>query len=261
MKEDENNWDALAEKQLASIKRDMRVSLEDAAVRATHKVMAELGEEHMKEEWLLPGAFVPVDVETTAALVAEIKRLIDVVGGMALARLTGRTFAEVHPPNLSATCDCEHWQSCVECHPTAHPQERYTTDAMQVRQAVAKALALPAQPAQPAAQAEPTLEMQEATLDEMHARGNAVMYEDLEPDGTKCLITSAELARKYHDKINVPIYIQATGVEQLNEADELLKALRLDPNTYRTDGGWLNIPKICAAIKNPHDYPHTGEMK
>ena len=29
----------------------------------------------MKQEWLLQGAIVPVDVETTAALVAEIKRL------------------------------------------------------------------------------------------------------------------------------------------------------------------------------------------
>ena len=38
----------------------------------------------MKEEWLMPGAVVPVDAETTAALVAEIKRLIWVVGGMAL---------------------------------------------------------------------------------------------------------------------------------------------------------------------------------
>lgn len=38
----------------------------------------------MKEEWLMPGAVVPVDVETTAALVAEIKRLIGVVGSMAL---------------------------------------------------------------------------------------------------------------------------------------------------------------------------------
>jgi hypothetical protein len=36
----------------------------------------------MKEEWLFPGAMVPVDMETTAALVAEIKRLIDVVGGL-----------------------------------------------------------------------------------------------------------------------------------------------------------------------------------
>ena len=40
----------------------------------------------MKEEWLFRGALVPVDVETTAALAAEIKRLIDVVGGMALAQ-------------------------------------------------------------------------------------------------------------------------------------------------------------------------------
>ena len=38
----------------------------------------------MKEEWLMPGAVVPVDAETTAALVAEIKRLIGVVGDMAL---------------------------------------------------------------------------------------------------------------------------------------------------------------------------------
>jgi hypothetical protein len=38
----------------------------------------------MKEEWLFPGAAVPVDVETTAALVAEIKRLVDVVGGLIL---------------------------------------------------------------------------------------------------------------------------------------------------------------------------------
>jgi hypothetical protein len=41
----------------------------------------------MKEEWLFRGAIVPIDAATTAALVAEIKRLIDVVGGMALAPL------------------------------------------------------------------------------------------------------------------------------------------------------------------------------
>jgi hypothetical protein len=37
----EDDYDALSQKHLASIKRDMRISLEDAAVRATHKVMAE----------------------------------------------------------------------------------------------------------------------------------------------------------------------------------------------------------------------------
>jgi len=40
----------------------------------------------MKEEWLFPNTFVPVDVETTSALIVEIKRLIDVVGGMALTQ-------------------------------------------------------------------------------------------------------------------------------------------------------------------------------
>jgi hypothetical protein len=54
----------------------------------------------MKEAWLFQGAVVPVDTETTQALVAEIKRLIDVVGGMALAQrtwvgLTDEEIAEV----------------------------------------------------------------------------------------------------------------------------------------------------------------------
>jgi len=35
------DWDALAEKQLASIKRDMKIIVEAAAGRAAHKVMAE----------------------------------------------------------------------------------------------------------------------------------------------------------------------------------------------------------------------------
>jgi len=38
----EEDWGALAEKQLASIKRDTQASFEDAMVRATHKVMTEL---------------------------------------------------------------------------------------------------------------------------------------------------------------------------------------------------------------------------
>jgi hypothetical protein len=46
----------------------------------------------MNEEWLFPNAVVPVDAETTAALVVEIHRLIDVVGGMALAQPPQRTW-------------------------------------------------------------------------------------------------------------------------------------------------------------------------
>ena len=54
----------------------------------------------MKEEWLFPGAMVPVDVETTAALVTEIKRLIDVVGGMALAQQEPVAWMEMVVANL-----------------------------------------------------------------------------------------------------------------------------------------------------------------
>ena len=45
----DEDYDALSQKQLASIKRDMRISLEDAAVRATHKVMAEFDREALAQ--------------------------------------------------------------------------------------------------------------------------------------------------------------------------------------------------------------------
>jgi len=40
----QEDWDALAEKQLASIKRDTKATTEDAVVRATHKVMTEFND-------------------------------------------------------------------------------------------------------------------------------------------------------------------------------------------------------------------------
>jgi hypothetical protein len=40
----EEDWGALAEKHLASIKRDMKISLENAVVRAAHKVMTEFND-------------------------------------------------------------------------------------------------------------------------------------------------------------------------------------------------------------------------
>lgn len=40
-----------------------------------------------------------------------------------------------------------------------------------------------------------------------------------------------------------------------NEADELLRNLGLDPDTYRTDGGYINHLKVKAAIRNPEGYP------
>jgi hypothetical protein len=62
----EPDHDALSQKQLASLKRDTRISLEDAAVRATHKVMAELGEEAMKDDKLKPRT-----VLTSAGYIAD----------------------------------------------------------------------------------------------------------------------------------------------------------------------------------------------
>jgi len=38
----EEDWDVIAEKQLASIKRDTQASFEDAMVRATHQLMVEV---------------------------------------------------------------------------------------------------------------------------------------------------------------------------------------------------------------------------
>ena len=69
----------------------------------------------MKEEWLFSGAVVPVDVETTSALVAEIKRLIDVVGGMALSRRlwVGLTDEEIAQGNKESWVTEQAWQSAV----------------------------------------------------------------------------------------------------------------------------------------------------
>ena len=65
------------------------------------------------ERWLKTGACVPIDIETTAALVVEIHRLIDVVGGMALAQPEQEPVAHwsdcaVHsePAYPKGECDC-----------------------------------------------------------------------------------------------------------------------------------------------------------
>ena len=71
----------------------------------------------MKEEWLFPNAVVPVDAETTAALVAEIHRLIDVVGGMALAQperpWVGLTDEDIEQGCKESWVTEQAWQSAV----------------------------------------------------------------------------------------------------------------------------------------------------
>jgi hypothetical protein len=67
----------------------------------------------MKEEWLFRGALVPIDAATTAALVTEIKRLIDVVGGMALAQ----TYTEYDRGFSNG------WNKCEERQALAQPEQ------------------------------------------------------------------------------------------------------------------------------------------
>jgi hypothetical protein len=65
---------------------------------------------------------------------AELTEAIDLAGHWSIAaqeaqhqarelraQLDGRkSFGQLHPANPAAKCKCEHWQSCAECHPTAH---------------------------------------------------------------------------------------------------------------------------------------------
>jgi len=54
----------------------------------------------MKEEWLSPGAVVPVDAETTAALVAEIKRMV--------MEACAEREATLERNNLTWVANCQH---------------------------------------------------------------------------------------------------------------------------------------------------------
>ena len=49
--------------------------------------------------------------------------------------------------------------------------------------------------------------------------------------------------------------------QECRDADELLELLRLDPERYRTEGGYINIPKVRAALANPDDYPMMPNLK
>ena len=48
---------------------------------------------------------------------------------------------------------------------------------------------------------------------------------------------------------------QAAFDQEVRDADELLRLLNLPPDCYRTDGGYINLPKVKAAVREPWDYP------
>ena len=76
----------------------------------------------MKEAWLMSGAVVPVDVETTSALLAEIKRLIDMVGGLVLAQPEQEPVAWISKHGVVYPLDAKD-----EVHPINDLQPLYTT--------------------------------------------------------------------------------------------------------------------------------------
>jgi hypothetical protein len=66
------------------------------------------------------------EVESSCNATRDTDRAIDKLRALLDAPcepdLRVKSFAEEHPVNPSAKCKCEHWQSCKECHPTAHKE-------------------------------------------------------------------------------------------------------------------------------------------
>jgi hypothetical protein len=77
----EEDWGALAEKQLASIKRDTQASFEDAMVRATHKVMAEFEAQPAQEP-----------VARVLQIIKELRPAIKPMEGMGKGKTTEEWF-------------------------------------------------------------------------------------------------------------------------------------------------------------------------
>lgn len=48
---------------------------------------------------------------------------------------------------------------------------------------------------------------------------------------------------------------------ETSEADDLLRRLGLDPEQYRTDGGYINHLKVKAAIRYPDSYPRIDQCQ
>lgn len=75
----------------------------------------------------------------------------------------------------------------------------------------------------------------------------------------KVTFETPEVARRMRDAVKDMEAAYAEQRSKGDEADELLKLLNLDPNSYRTEGGFLNMPKVRAAMKNPEMYPRLIE--
>lgn len=74
--------------------------------------------------------------------IERMRAAIEAAIGVQAQEQRVKSFAETHPANPNAKCKCEHWQSCAECHPTAHKaQEPFAPDWAGYRQGKADGIA------------------------------------------------------------------------------------------------------------------------
>jgi hypothetical protein len=85
---EEKDWGALAEKHLASIKRDMKISLEDATVRAAHKVMTEYNDTE-RESKVRQEIIKNLPVKTQQQVYDELRNGVIEEVVVAIERMTG----------------------------------------------------------------------------------------------------------------------------------------------------------------------------
>jgi hypothetical protein len=85
---EEKDWGALAEKHLASIKRDMKISLEDATVRAAHKVMTEFNDAE-RESKVKQEIIKNLPVKTQQEFYDELRNGVIEEVAVAIEKLTG----------------------------------------------------------------------------------------------------------------------------------------------------------------------------
>jgi len=69
------------------------------------------------------------------------------------------------------------------------------------------------------------------------------------------LVYKVEDIKTVDDTLSKCRVMEETFRQECADADEVLKMIRLDPEIYRTDCGYLNLPKIKAALAHPEDYP------
>lgn len=75
------------------------------------------------------------------------------------------------------------------------------------------------------------------------------------PAANGLLVYKAEDIKTVDETLAECLVVEENYRQECIDADELLRTLRLDPAIYRTECGYLNLPKIKAAIAHPDDYP------